>query len=36
MRLKPEKWSEFVPAGEPIGPIQMAVHLSGGIFKCKL
>lgn len=33
MQLKPERWGDYVPLGKCVGPMQMAVHFSGGVFK---
>lgn len=33
MELEPERWGDYVPLGKCVGPVQMAVHFSGGVFK---
>lgn len=33
MEQEPERWGDYVPLGKCVGPVQMAVHFSGGVFK---
>lgn len=33
MEREPERWGDYVPLGKCAGPVQMAVHFAGGVFK---